>query len=180
MPVRLVISTVLFCVCLGGDVEVPWLCGGACGSNMVLQREPLQSRLWGVPGMLARGLVVTISLNGEEVANGQTAADGSWQLDLPAQPAGQGHRLDVTVGRLTAGLQNVAFGDVYICSGQSNMEYAIPGAFNVSEDIADSINYPGLRLFTLQYAKKRKLSACECDQQNQLHMGRVRSQHYSG
>jgi len=45
-------------------------------------------------------------------------------------------------------LSNVAFGDVYLCSGQSNMEFSVNNAFNASEEIQASILYPGIRMFT--------------------------------
>lgn len=47
-------------------------------------------------------------------------------------------------------IKNVLFGDVFLCSGQSNMEFSVNGAFNATAEIADSANYPGLRLATVQ------------------------------
>jgi hypothetical protein len=37
---------------------------------------------------------------------------------------------------------------VYFCSGQSNMEFSLNNAFNATEEIADSVRYPGIRMFT--------------------------------
>eukprot|EP01084_Bolivina_argentea_P089146 160911_1 len=45
-------------------------------------------------------------------------------------------------------LSNVLFGDVYICSGQSNMQFTVDQAFNVSQSLAEANNYPNIRLFT--------------------------------
>jgi sialate O-acetylesterase len=47
-------------------------------------------------------------------------------------------------------LQNIAFGDVYLCSGQSNMEVSVGAVFAASEEIVDSVHYPHLRLATVQ------------------------------
>ena len=45
---------------------------------------------------------------------------------------------------------NVAFGEVWLCSGQSNMQLAMAGAFDADADIADSGNYPLMRFATLK------------------------------
>ena len=44
-------------------------------------------------------------------------------------------------------LTNISL-DVYLCSGQSNMEFSVNNAFNASAEIADSVNYPNIRLAT--------------------------------
>lgn len=44
-------------------------------------------------------------------------------------------------------LENIVFGDIYLCAGQSNMELAVSQALNATEEISDSVNYPNLRLF---------------------------------
>ena len=41
--------------------------------------------------------------------------------------------------------QNVLFGDVWICSGQSNMEMTVSDVFNATAEIADANNYPNIR-----------------------------------
>ena len=53
-----------------------------------------------------------------------------------------------TSGGKSQTLSNVAFGDVFLCSGQSNMAFSPNLAFNATEEIADSINYPNIRMFT--------------------------------
>eukprot|EP01084_Bolivina_argentea_P089148 160913_1 len=47
-------------------------------------------------------------------------------------------------------LSNVLFGDVYICSGQSNMQFTVDSAFNYTQSLAEANNYPNIRLFTAQ------------------------------
>ena len=49
-------------------------------------------------------------------------------------------------GSKTATLNNVLFGDVWICSGQSNMEFGITGAINAKADV-DAANFPNIRLY---------------------------------
>jgi sialate O-acetylesterase len=68
---------------------------------------------------------------------------------MDPQTAGSGMTLTVSTksGR-TQVLKNIAFGDVVLCSGQSNMGFSANLEFNASAEIADSVNYPGLRFWT--------------------------------
>jgi len=76
--------------------------------------------------------------------------DGSWLVALPPQEAGSGYQIVVSDGVTSITLEDVAFGDVFLCSGQSNMEMSVGDAFNASAEIADSGNYPDLRLATAE------------------------------
>lgn len=117
-------------------------------SHMVLQREPFSSRIW---GWASPGANVTASLDGGMAhASSVVNADGSWSIDFPPQPASDGHTLHITDGETAIDLLDIAFGDVFLCSGQSNMVMSVPDSFNASEEIADSIHYPNLRLATVQ------------------------------
>ena len=130
-----------FCICgfVVAEVRLPKF----LASHMVLQRG--QPRLW---GWADPGVNLTVSLLNTTVF---TIADskGSWTVELPPQKAGAGHVIDIISEADPAiRLEDVAFGDVYLCSGQSNMEMSVGAVFNSSQEIADSINYPNLRLFT--------------------------------
>lgn len=118
-------------------------------SHMVLQREPMKARLW---GWSEKGANVTAALNDRGILAYDIAGDdGSWTIHLPPQPTGVGHTITLSDGSAQAVvLEDVAFGDVYLCSGQSNMEMSVAGAFNASAEIADSANYPHLRLATVK------------------------------
>ena len=70
-------------------------------------------------------------------------------IDLPPQPAGDGHRITISDGETVLQLDDIAFGDVYLCAGQSNMEMTVPAVFNAAAEIEDSINYPNLRLLSV-------------------------------
>ena len=117
-------------------------------SHMVLQREPQKARIWGHAKV---GANVTVTLNDADFVVFDIAdqVDGSWMVELPSQPAGAGHTLLVSDGKSTITLQDVAFGDVYICSGQSNMEFTVKASMNAKHEIADSSHYPNLRLATV-------------------------------
>ena len=124
----------------------------AISSNMVLQRAPQRARVWGTAQANA---IVTLTLDSAQY---KTFADdgGEWSFDFPAQQASVDRTLSIAGDGQTVKLSNVAFGDVYICSGQSNMEFAVSDSFTANESIADSIHYPLLRLFGIQ--KKASLS----------------------
>ena len=59
------------------------------------------------------------------------------------------HTLVISDGGTDLTLRDVAYGDVYLCTGQSNMAFSLNEAYNASAEIADSGRYPGLRLATV-------------------------------
>lgn len=113
--------------------------------NAVLQRGvavPLRGT--GEPGS-----VVHARLDAGAALDATVAADGTWQIALPPQAAGTGHALHfATSNGQQAQLANLAFGDVFLCSGQSNMEFTLRHATNADATIAGSAN-PEIRLFNV-------------------------------
>ena len=87
-------------------------------SNMVLQRGPKQAMVWGegVPGS-----AVTVLVGGEKAGTATVDGSGDWEARLAVQPLRLNTSVTVTDGTTTLNLTNVAFGDVFLCSGQSNM-----------------------------------------------------------
>ncbi|VTR93842.1 Sialate O-acetylesterase OS=Isosphaera pallida (strain ATCC 43644 / DSM 9630 / IS1B) GN=Isop_1978 PE=4 SV=1: DUF303 [Gemmata massiliana] len=74
--------------------------------------------------------------------------DGKWAAKIPAQKAGTGYALTVK-GNNEVAFKNVAVGEVWVCSGQSNMEWSV----NISEDpakVKEGATNPDLRLFTVK------------------------------
>jgi len=90
---------------------------------------------------------VTVTINGQ-ATTATAAADGRWQVLVGPFAAGGPYTLSVT-GPQSASFTNVMMGDVFLCSGQSNMEFTVSGVFNASAEIADSANYPNIRCFTV-------------------------------
>ena len=117
-------------------------------SHMVLQRSPLRAQLWGQAA--PQGLVVVIV--DQSLFEVLVDATGWWRLELPAQPASVNHTLTIRGDNQSLALTDIAFGDVYLCSGQSNMEMTLGDAFTANESIADAVNYPLLRLLTVDRA----------------------------
>jgi sialate O-acetylesterase len=83
---------------------------------MVLQRGG--ARLWGLDGKPSES--VTISIDGQKAGSCTASVDGKWTVDVSSD-AGWNHTIKVagSSGRSTV-LTDVAFGDVILCSGQSN------------------------------------------------------------
>ena len=108
--------------------------------HMVLQREH-KIPVW---GWAAPGETVTVVLQSNTAAATADAA-GAWCTTLPAMKAGGPYILTVA-GTNSITIQDVLIGDVWLCSGQSNMEMGVNGAQNGKEEMA-AANYPNIRLF---------------------------------
>lgn len=110
--------------------------------HMVLQRD-LPSPVWGWTGP---GREIRVSLAGK-TATARADQSGRWQVKLGPFSAGGPHTLRIE-GPQTVVVQDVLFGDVWICSGQSNMEWGMWGVNNSQQEIA-AADHPQLRLFTV-------------------------------
>ncbi len=108
--------------------------------HVVLQRDvPTPVWGWAEPGQR-----VKVALAGQSV---ETTADarGKWMARLGPYPAGGPHVLAVS-GPKAVEIKDVLVGDVWLCSGQSNMEWPLKGAVNPEAEVA-AAGYPRLRLF---------------------------------
>ncbi len=115
------------------------------GDHMVLQRDrPII--LW---GRAAPGESLSIDLADQSVTT-TAATDGTWEAQLPALPAGGPHILRVR-GNTTLAFQNVLIGEVWLASGQSNMEWLLKETDGASEEIARSRN-PNVRMIKVARA----------------------------
>ncbi|AWM37300.1 hypothetical protein GobsT_47510 [Gemmata obscuriglobus] len=119
--------------------------------NMVLQ-QGTELTVWGTAGA---GEQVEVKLTRQAPGQASAAAssvaadkDGKWVVKLPKQTAGTGFTLAIK-GTNTVELKNVAVGEVWVCSGQSNMEWSV-NAGESPEDVKKGAENPNLRLFTVQ------------------------------
>jgi sialate O-acetylesterase len=132
-------------------------------SNMVLQRDqPL--KIW---GWADKGEKVTVQLNGQKLST-KAGKDGAWQIIL--QPIAAGGPYDMKVdGKNSITYSNVLLGDVYICSGQSNMEWILRNTNNAKQEIAES-NHPNIRHFTVtkatSFATQKDIAGGEWQESN--------------
>lgn len=94
-----------------------------------------QGRAIALSGMAAPGGEVEISLAGESVTV-TAGADGAWSAELAALPAGGPYELILSDSAGTTQLEDLLVGDVWLCSGQSNMDYPVYRALNPDREIA--------------------------------------------
>jgi sialate O-acetylesterase len=114
------------------------------GDHAVLQRDQPVA-VW---GFAAPDAAVTISINGQ-TASATTGADGKWKASLPALKAGGPYALTVSDGQATTTLNDILIGDVYLCSGQSNMEFPARLSTGAWGEIGASAN-PDLRFVNIE------------------------------
>jgi sialate O-acetylesterase len=96
------------------------------------------------------GEKVTVELGGH-VAETTTGIDGKWKLYLGPLDAGGPFEMTVS-GRNKVVLKNVLVGEVWICSGQSNMAMEVENCQNARQEMA-AANYPMIRQFQVKRAK---------------------------
>lgn len=111
--------------------------------NAVLQRDrkiPVWG--WGTPNS-----AVTLKLDAATF-NAICGADGKWQAMIGPYAAGGPHTLTVSGAGATETRTNILFGDVWLCSGQSNMQFGLGGANNAPAEIAGA-NLPQIRLLSV-------------------------------
>ncbi|XP_060572916.1 sialate O-acetylesterase-like [Ruditapes philippinarum] len=119
-------------------------------SHMVLQMEPAKAQLWGYATTI--GDTVNIKLNGtaagSAVVNKRTDghAGGVWSALLPAHKAGGPVTISITSQDGHAALFDVLFGDVWICSGQSNMAFSLKDVFNHSVELEHTSHFNNIRI----------------------------------
>jgi len=121
---------------LSAEVALP----GVFGDHMVLQRN----RPVPIYGTAAPGEKITVVFHEQSLT---TTADGqgNWEVRLAAMGAAPTARSLTITGSNTIALNDVLVGDVWLCSGQSNMDMGL-GACNRKEDI-DHADFPGIRSF---------------------------------
>jgi len=124
--------------CLHADVSLH----GLFTDHAVLQRgRPVP--VW---GRADDGEEVTVEFAGQSVST--VARNGRWSVRLrPLKASAEGRSLRVQ-GRTAVVVSDVVVGEVWICSGQSNMEWPLSASHEPAADIATSAN-PNLRLFTV-------------------------------
>lgn len=141
MAIRGVKAAALACLAASPALAAPEL-DGVIADHAVLQRgRPIV-----LTGTAAPGEPLTLTLAGQS-ANVTTGRNGRFRTRLPALPAGGPYQLVVTAKSGSLVVRDLLIGDVFLCSGQSNMEFAVDGsqdrfqAFGSADD--------GLRLMTV-------------------------------
>ena len=129
---------------LRADVKLP----SVLNSHMVLQRD-MPIPVW---GWADAGEKVTVSID-DASASATADADGEWKVSLPAMKAdGNAHAMTVS-GKNTITLDDILIGEVWVGSGQSNMEWSLANTHGSAEAIATA-KHPNIRLFHVKKVQK--------------------------
>ncbi len=124
------------------------------GDNMVLQQS-IHVNLWGKS--TAKRVVISPSWTHEKfIAN--TTSEGKWIISVKTPSAGGPYSITLDDGELLT-IKNVMIGEVWICSGQSNMEIPIHGyptqpIAETLDAITNAFKYDKIRLFTVERTSK--------------------------
>ncbi|MEW6304996.1 MAG: sialate O-acetylesterase [Verrucomicrobiota bacterium] len=124
------------------DVRMPVI----FSDNMVLQ----QGMLVPVWGWADEGETVLVQFQNQRVS--AKAKDGKWMVKLKNLKASAEPETMTISGKNRLVLQNILIGEVWVCSGQSNMEWPLNRSFEAAQDIQKSV-IPNLRLFAVQKAR---------------------------
>ena len=149
---RLILSILTLCAFPAfADVKLP-----ACfGDHMVLQRD-MKIPVWGTA---EAGEKVQATL-GKETLSATATADGKWRVDFAPLKVGEPLALTVT-GKNTVAFKDVLVGEVWLASGQSNMDFTVAktekyyfcGTMNEAEEVA-AADHPLIRMFTADWTMR--------------------------
>lgn len=123
----------------GGLRLAEWLSDGA-----VLRRN----RPITISGMANAGERIEARFLGEK-RTATAASDGRWSVKFRAHPAGGPYTLHVEAASRTVEVKNLWLGEVWLCSGQSNMEFTLREAATAAADIRHADSIPGLHLYNM-------------------------------
>ena len=124
---------------LATNIQVPIL----FSDNMLLQRNQIVP-VWGTADA---GGQIKIEFN-NQIKTTVVQKDGKWRVDLDEMPAGGPYELKI-IGKDSIIIKNVMIGEVWLCSGEFNMEMPLNGweeEVNYENEVAEA-NYPNIRLF---------------------------------
>jgi sialate O-acetylesterase len=142
-------------VFLSGQGRVLLLFFAALGSSVTVMANPRLPGLFSdhvvlqggreipVWGWAEAGEKITVTL-GADVRETSAGPDGRWSVRLPARSPGGPFQL-VVAGQRTLVVRDVMIGEVWVASGQSNMDFALARARNATEELAHA-NSPQIRL----------------------------------
>ena len=118
-------------------------------SHMVLQRD-VPITIWGWDDA---GTSVEVKIAGNS-ESAKADSDGKWAVKLPAMKAdGKAHAMSVSSSSKTIDLEDILIGDVWVGSGQSNMEWQLKATAASNEAIA-AAKHPNIRLFHIPKVQK--------------------------
>jgi sialate O-acetylesterase len=136
---------ILLLITLFGYTQVPVRVSNLFSDHMVLQQQ-MQVPVWGTARPLSTIQVVFAGFTATTIVN----QEGDWMVHLPPMNAGGPYALHV-IGDQEIHIRDVMIGEVYVASGQSNMEWTIGAGVgpNTQQEVEDA-NYPAIRYFVVE------------------------------
>lgn len=132
----IVFILLIFSVISNANIKMPLI----FSDGMVLQREK-QIPIW---GFADANESIEVRFN-KQIKKTTADKNGKWTLNLSPEKAGGPFEL-IIIGKNKITIKNILVGEVWICSGQSNMEFQVSKTMNAEKEIADA-NYPMIRHF---------------------------------
>jgi sialate O-acetylesterase len=116
-------------------------------NDMVLQRE-IAAPIW---GWSTPSDDISVKVDGKPTGRvAKAGSDGRWTMKIGPFPPGGPHTIVVEGKAQKVTITNVLFGDVWLCTGQSNMNWPVRLANNADEEVKQA-NYPEIRSFTVSF-----------------------------
>jgi sialate O-acetylesterase len=128
------------------DVKIPTI----LGDRMVLQRDK-SVPVW---GSAEAGEAVTVDFAGQK-KTATAGADGAWRVVLDPMPASAEGRVLTIAGKNTIALKDVLVGEVWVCSGQSNMQWELHQSTEADLEVLTA-KYPALRMISVPQVASQK------------------------
>ncbi|NDV68209.1 sialate O-acetylesterase [Dysgonomonas sp. 25] len=126
---------------LQAEVKMPHI----FGDNMVLQRNQ-KVKVW---GWADKGEAVTVTFNGQ-TQKAKAGKNGKWMVTFTPMQAGGPYTMVVAGKKNKIEYNNILIGEVWVCSGQSNMEWTLANAGNAEYEIRNA-TYPAVRAFNVAH-----------------------------
>lgn len=138
---RLLVSTLVFAAALSARAELRL--PAIIGDNMVLQQKQANP-VWGWD---TPGTEVKVTFAGQ-TKTGKAGADGKWTVKLDPVPASAKPAVMAIQGTTARELKNILVGEVWLCSGQSNMGFTVERTWDADLEVAMA-KYPNIRLISV-------------------------------
>ncbi|MEZ4824848.1 MAG: sialate O-acetylesterase [Bacteroidia bacterium] len=140
LPAFAVICFLLILTSASAQIKLPQI----IGDHMVLQQhQPVP--IW---GWAKKNEKITVSFLHHTLTT-KAGKNGAWRVNLPSSNAGGPYEMIITGKNETIRLTDILIGEVWICSGQSNMEWPLNRANDAEKEVRQA-NYPSIRLFTVK------------------------------
>jgi len=144
-----------------GGLQIP----AVFNHKMILQRG-IAIPIYGTSN---KGDIITVELDGVSLST-ETNKLGKWKVEFPAKNAGGPYLLKIESKNKSIILNDILMGDLYLCSGQSNMSFRLDQTFRAEQEIPKA-NYPEIRLYnmkTIAWGSKEKWTKEQLGKTNNL------------